>query len=43
MWQLPAEMAVGLNRLGLGLDQLGLGLNRLGLGCGNYKLSWPWA
>jgi hypothetical protein len=43
MWQLPAKMAVGLNRLGLGLKQLGLGLNRLGLGCEYYQLKWPWA
>ena len=40
MWQLQAELAVGLNRLGLGLYQLGLGLNRLG---GSYQLKWPWA
>ena len=43
MWQLPAEMAISLNRLGLGLKQLGLGLNRLGLGCDYYQLKWPWA
>jgi hypothetical protein len=40
MWQLQAELGVGLNRLGLGLYQLGLGLNRLG---GSYQLIWPWA